>query len=231
MIEMREFVGDDLEGAVEKAAKHFGVPANRLETSVLSGRVQISGIGNRVLVLATVREAPVELGPVGTFLRELLERMRVGGQIGIEEHEEESEIVLRLRGDRIRELMQRDKRIRGALTHLVTRAAQRLIGPDAAARVDLENGEHRDHKDQRDQRGHREHRERGERRDEPDEERLEELARSRAREARSKGQEVLLPPMNSRERWIVHNSLKTESGIRTASVGEGRLKRVKIVPI
>ena len=60
--------------------------------------------------------------------------------------------------------------------------------------------------------------------------RLEEMARSRAQEARSSGREVVLPPMDSRERWIVHNTLKTVSGIRTESVGAGRVKRVKILP-
>jgi predicted RNA-binding protein Jag len=36
--------------------------------------------------------------------------------------------------------------------------------------------------------------------------------------------------MSSRERWIVHTVLRTIAGVRTESVGEGRLKRVKIVP-
>lgn len=67
-------------------------------------------------------------------------------------------------------------------------------------------------------------------RDEGDE-RLEELARSKAREARAEGEEIVLPFMTSRERWVVHNVLKDESGIETESVGEGRRKRVKIVPI
>ena len=62
------------------------------------------------------------------------------------------------------------------------------------------------------------------------EEHLEEMARSRAREARSEGREVLLPAMDSRERWVVHNALKTVDGVRSERVGEGRLKRVKIYP-
>jgi predicted RNA-binding protein Jag len=36
--------------------------------------------------------------------------------------------------------------------------------------------------------------------------------------------------LNSRERWVVHNALKDVSGVSSESVGDGRLKRVKIVP-
>jgi hypothetical protein len=63
------------------------------------------------------------------------------------------------------------------------------------------------------------------------ESRLEELAEKKAREARDRGEEIVLGPMNSRERWVVHNTLKSVSGVRSESVGEGRTKRVKIVPI
>ncbi len=36
--------------------------------------------------------------------------------------------------------------------------------------------------------------------------------------------------MNSRDRWVVHNALKELEGVESQSVGEGRLKRVKIYP-
>ena len=37
-------------------------------------------------------------------------------------------------------------------------------------------------------------------------------------------------PMNSRERWFVHNALKDERGVRSESEGEGARKRVRIFP-
>jgi predicted RNA-binding protein Jag len=37
--------------------------------------------------------------------------------------------------------------------------------------------------------------------------------------------------MNSRERWVVHNALKDERGVRSESEGEGPRKRVRISPV
>jgi spoIIIJ-associated protein len=204
-VEVREFAADSFEGAVEKAAKHFGVPTDQLDVSVLSGRVSISGIGGRVLVLATVRAAPVETGPTGAFVREVLERMGFGDGLRIDEIQEEGEVIVRVRGDQLQRLMRRDKRVHGALAHLANRVAQKLLQADVMTRLDFDA-------------------------DSAGEERLEEMARSRAREAREEGREVLLPPMDSRERWVVHNALKTVDGISSESVGTGRLKRVKIFP-
>ena len=39
----------------------------------------------------------------------------------------------------------------------------------------------------------------------------------------------MLPPLNSRERWFVHQTLNEIDGVRAESTGEGRLKRIKIV--
>jgi spoIIIJ-associated protein len=204
-MEMREFAAESFEGAVEKAAKHFGVSSNRLDVSVLSGHLPIAGIGSRVLVLATVRDEPAELGPTGSFVHGLLERMGFGEGLRIEEIQEEGEVIVRVRGDQMRSLLRRDKRVHGALAHLANRVTQKLLQTDVVARIDLDAAS-------------------------GGEERLEEMARSRAREAREESREVLLPPMDSRERWVVHNALKSVEGIRSESVGQGRLKRVKILP-
>jgi spoIIIJ-associated protein len=63
-----------------------------------------------------------------------------------------------------------------------------------------------------------------------DEAELERLARDVARSVRDSGEAELLPPMNSRERWFVHNALKDERGVRSESEGEGARKRIKILP-
>jgi spoIIIJ-associated protein len=44
------------------------------------------------------------------------------------------------------------------------------------------------------------------------------------------GQPVVLRPMNSKERWVVHNVVNETSGLRSESEGEGRMRRVKIEP-
>ena len=215
--DLREFVAPDVDGAVDKAAKHFGVPSDRLAFAVLSGRMPISGVGTRVLLLASVREELAQVGPAGEFLVGVLERMQVGGPIKVEQSEEEGQILLRIRGGRTRELTRRDPKVQGALAHLATRAAQR-VDPEATVRIDVGGDPHAggDPHVGGDTGG---------------EERLEELARSKARQAQAQGREVLLAPMSGRERWIVHNTLKSVPGIQTESVGEGRHKRIKILPI
>ena len=238
---MREFAAESLDAAMEKAAEHFGVSTDQLEVSVLSGRMQISGVGSRVVILATIRDEPRHAtvrdeprqatirdeprhatirdesrhatirdeprqgGPTGEFVLGVLDRMGLGDGLEVGEFEEEGEVILRIRGESVRGLLRRDRKAHGALAHLANRAAQKLVHPEVTVRLEVESGG-------------------------GGEERLEEMARDRAREARSGRREVVLPPMNSRERWIVHNTLKTVSGIRTESVGTGRLKRVKILP-
>ncbi len=44
------------------------------------------------------------------------------------------------------------------------------------------------------------------------------------------GQSVVLRPMNSKERWLVHNVVNETPGLRSESEGEGRMRRVKIEP-
>jgi predicted RNA-binding protein Jag len=59
---------------------------------------------------------------------------------------------------------------------------------------------------------------------------LEQKARDTAERVRDTGQEVTLPAMGSRERWIVHNAIRDIEGVTSTSVGEGDQKRVKILP-
>jgi predicted RNA-binding protein Jag len=47
---------------------------------------------------------------------------------------------------------------------------------------------------------------------------------------RDTGEASTLDEMSSRDRWVVHNAIKDVSGVRSESVGDGRLKRVKILP-
>jgi predicted RNA-binding protein Jag len=36
--------------------------------------------------------------------------------------------------------------------------------------------------------------------------------------------------MNSRERWVVHNTIRDIEGVRSESIGEDPSKRVKVLP-
>jgi predicted RNA-binding protein Jag len=66
--------------------------------------------------------------------------------------------------------------------------------------------------------------------DTPRDPELEQKARATAERVRDSGQEVTLPAMGSKERWIVHNAIRDIEGVTSTSVGEGDQKRVKILP-
>jgi hypothetical protein len=115
-----------------------------------------------------------------------------------------------------------------------------LVDEEAAARVDIRGArraptEERSERPSRDGRrdGNRPERSgRGRDSDERDidEVALERMAREAAEIVRRSGEPELLRPMHSRERWVVHNTLKDETGVRSESEGDGPRKRVRITP-
>ena len=209
-------------------------------------------------VAASVSTEPLtagRLGPVGEFVTGILERMKVRDVVASEAESDDGEIVVTLGGRGVTALVDREPRVVAALSHLAHRAAEALVeGDEAVAQVVIhgmrpaprEEGRERGGRDSRDgQRGRgRDSRggggggerggERRPRRDpedrDIDEGELERLAQDSARIARDTGESQLLPPMNSRERWFVHNALKDERGVRSESEGDGARKRVRIFP-
>jgi|GEM_PF-3117984 len=221
----KEFVGKNEAEAIEKAAQFFGVSAGQLEIRTLPEGMKLSGLGTRVVVLASVSEEPVELGPVGEFVAGVLERMGVGGSSGLNEIESDGEVLITLRGASLQNWARQDSRVLGALTHLASRVAQRRVGEDASARVELP-GEQRSRRGEN--RGETRGDYRGEHRDGSEDAALEKLAQESAAEVSKTGEPVVLRPMNSKERWVIHNAVKEFRGLRSESTGEGRTRRVKI---
>ncbi|MEX2205410.1 MAG: R3H domain-containing nucleic acid-binding protein [Myxococcota bacterium] len=181
-----------------------------------------------------------ELGPVGEFVAGILERMKLRGVAVTETETEEGDIIITLDGKAILALNDREPRFAAALSHLAHRAAEMLVDEEAAARVDI-RGARRAPPEERSERPNRDGRRDGNRQERPgrgrdsderdiDEVALERMAREAAEIVRRSGEPELLRPMNSRERWVVHNTLKDESGVRSESEGEGPRKRVRITP-
>ncbi len=59
---VKEFVGDSEAEAVEKAAQFFGVSSAQLELRTLPSNLGLSGLGSRVVVLASVKGQRAEGG-------------------------------------------------------------------------------------------------------------------------------------------------------------------------
>jgi spoIIIJ-associated protein len=205
LIEVKEFVGETEAAAVERAAAHFGVSRSRIEVRPVPGKLEVRGLGGAVMILASRRDEPATLGPVGEFAAGVLHRMMIPGRNRVEESTQEGEIVLVIRGDGVSELARRNDYFLSSFAHIVERAAAVRKGDEVRVRVELGF-------------------------EDPAEVRLEAMARARAEDVLRTGSPASLEPMNSRQRWIVHNALRNVSGVRSESLGDGRLKRVKIVP-
>jgi len=196
-----------------------------------------------------VEESPAPSGPlgeVGKFVVGLLERMKLN-DVTAGESESDGLTTVTVAGKGIVSLAEREPRLLAALSHLAHRAAEAMIGEEASAQVEIRGVRRAPREDSR-ERGGRDRdsrrgggRDGGRRDDRPrggrdsddrdiDEVELERLAKDSARDVRDSGEPKLLPPMNSRERWFVHNALKDERGVRSESEGEGARKRIKIIP-
>ncbi len=166
-------------------------------------------------------EGPLELetgdlGVVGGFVERIVRSIATSGRIRIEESELNGETLITVRGPGADALARRQHGLGLALSHLAHRAAQNLESEDASVRVEL---------------GERGASSAPDEDDEPRDPRLETLAHEQAERVRESGEPAMLEPMNSRERFIVHNAVKREDGVSSESVGEGREKRVKIFPL
>ena len=62
------------------------------------------------------------------------------------------------------------------------------------------------------------------------EQNLIDMAKDAASRANATGEEVIMPPMESFDRRIIHMALSADSSVRTESVGEGRDRRLIIYP-
>jgi predicted RNA-binding protein Jag len=59
---------------------------------------------------------------------------------------------------------------------------------------------------------------------------LQRYAEKKAQEAMQTGQKVVLPPMSSYERFVIHEALKGKEAVKTHSEGEGEERHVVLEP-
>ena len=291
--EWKEFTGEDRQRAVAAAVSHFSVSEDKLDVRLIPPSMSVSGLGARVLILASIRAAPEpseELSDVGEFVSAVVQKLGVGERLRVRESDEDGAITVKISSPGLDELIRRDAAVVASLSHLAERAAQKFLGDAMEARVEVvrEQRESRDSRGGRDRggdrggrgggrgdrgdgrgrsrdggrdsrggrdrggdrggrgggggrdsRGDRDRGERGNGRvdrgargegDVPRDPELEQKARDTAERVRDTGQEVTLPAMGSRDRWIVHNAIRDIEGVTSTSVGEGDQKRVKILP-
>lgn len=61
-------------------------------------------------------------------------------------------------------------------------------------------------------------------------ERLSNMALQLGKKVKKTGKSILIGPYNPHDRRVIHLALKNDPSLKTESLGEGELKRIKIIP-
>ena len=189
-------------GATPASRGQSASPANFGSRAKRQGRPERPPTRDRPIGTATG-----EVGELGSFVKGLVERMELGPFEITETKENESLVVIQVRGAAAQRLVGGEGRTVDAMQLLANQASLRISGDDAPRVVlDVEGDG-----DQR----------------EVYLTRVAERAASRARET---GRPVALEAMNPKDRRSVHVALREADGIATMSVGDGHYRQVVVVP-
>lgn len=143
-------------------------------------------------------------------LLELLERMRIDASVKVHRTDDDEEDaphwMLNVTGNRINRLIGRRGETLSCLQHIVRLICSRRLERRANVIVDVAG-----YKTGRSNR-------------------LRGLAQRMARQAVQQGRTITLEPMQANERRIIHLTLRGRQDVSTRSVGEGRARKVTIVP-
>tara|TARA_Y100000590_G_scaffold458179_1_gene612319 strand:- start:4094 stop:4906 length:813 start_codon:yes stop_codon:yes gene_type:complete len=246
--EAKEFIADNAQEAIAAAVTFFGLSESQLKVITL-GSDAVSGLGGRTLVIARAnngrsragkepsydvtpageekntesaaepqielaeeenREPSVgtvkgEVSETGDFLKGVVERLDAG-PFEIEQNEEKDLVIFNLSGPASARIGSGDGRAADALQLLVNQAAYSFEEDPKRIVVDTE--------------GDTEERE----------DLLTRAAGRAAKRALDTGRPVALEAMNPRDRRLVHIALRDNEEVATLSNGEGRYRKVIVVP-
>lgn len=212
---MKEVVasGRTVEEAITLALQRAGLTRDEAEIHVLDeGSRGVFGIGARearvrVVPRAAAWEEPADaatLQAATEIARTLLERM--GFAATVSAHATERGLAVEVRGEDLGLLIGRRGQGIEALEAVLSAMVQKATG--ARVVVELDVGGYRARRRQQ----------------------LAEMAQRAARRAVAEGRPVHLPPMDARERRVVHTALSGNSRVATRSEGSGGDRHVVVEP-
>jgi len=146
-----------------------------------------------------------KIGEIGEFVLGAVERMKLGS-FEISESSEGDYLIFQLRGAAADTLQGGDGRATDALQLVANQVAMRQSEDAPRIVIDVEgSGDER-------------------------EQTLGRLADRAVKRALDTGRSIALDPMNSRDRRIIHVTIRDVDDVKTLSIGEGRYRQVLVVP-
>lgn len=139
-------------------------------------------------------------------IQDILKYFNVG-EVTIDEYEgDEGELILDITGDDLAVLIGRHGKTLDALQFLISSITSRTVGYRYPIVIDVEGYKGRQRQ------------------------KLEDIARKAADRAFNQDRSIKLRPMTPYERRLVHIALRDDSRVETVSEGEGRARRVVVIP-
>lgn len=139
-------------------------------------------------------------------IQDILKYFKVG-EVTIDECEgDEGELILDITGDDLAVLIGRHGRTLDALQFLISSITSRTVGYRYPIVVDVEGYKGRQRQ------------------------KLEDIARKAADRAFNQDRSIKLRPMTPYERRLIHIALRDDDRVETVSEGEGRARRVVVIP-
>jgi len=138
------------------------------------------------------------------LMEELLER--IGVKVEVEGILKEEDLHLEIKGDQEGILIGRHGRTLDSLQFLVNRMVNKHL--ETPVRIVLDINDYRKRKT----------------------ENLKKMAIRIGDKVKSKGHALTIGPFNAHDRRIIHIALREDPSVRTESLGEGKLKKITIIP-
>jgi len=200
-----EKTGKTVDDAVSQALIDLGASREEVEVTVLDEPSKgIFGIfgAKMARVMVSLKNGPSQKAT--NLLKNIFRAMQI--QVGIKANEKDHEIQINLEGDDLGILIGRRGETLDSLQYLVNLSVNKNQEVRKKIIIDIE--------------GYRRRRE----------ETLQKLALKLADKAKQRGRNVVLEPMSSQERRIIHTVLQGRDDIYTFSEGEEPLRKIIIAP-
>lgn len=207
---MKEVIatGRTVEEAIEAALRMAGLSRDEVEVEVLDeGSRGLFGLGGRearVRVVPRAETLPPETRKAQEIAQELLERMEFEGTVRV--RPTERGVAVEVEGEDLAALIGRHGSGLQAFETILTLLVARATGRPVPLEVDIAGYLKRRHAQ------------------------LVLRARKAAERAVREGRPIHLPPMDARDRRVVHTTLAQDPTVTTRSEGEGAARHVVVAP-